>query len=108
MCIGGGGYRGPAVDPAAEAEAAEQKQKNLEERKERKQEALAEAVGNATRRRASFLDYRNQRWSRLLWVDIMIVNTDAGQATYSNDKLAGMYMKKYEKAKSLRRLCRSF
>ena len=32
----------------------------------------------------------------------MIVNTDVGQATYSNDKLAGMYMKKYEKAKSLR------
>ena len=49
MCIGGGGYRGPAVDHAAEAEAAEQKRKNLEERKERKQEVLAEAVEATTR-----------------------------------------------------------
>lgn len=49
MCIGGGGYRGPAVDPAAEAEAAEQKRRNLEERRERKQEALAEAVEATTR-----------------------------------------------------------
>lgn len=48
MCIGGG-YRGPAVDPAAEAEAAERKRKNLEERKERKQEALADAVEATTR-----------------------------------------------------------
>ena len=32
----------------------------------------------------------------------MIVNTDISQATYSNDKVAKMFMKKYEKAKSLR------
>jgi hypothetical protein len=32
----------------------------------------------------------------------MIVNTDVGQASYSDDKVAGIYMKKYEKAKSLR------
>ena len=49
MCIGGDSYRGPAVDPAAEAEAAEQKRKNLEERKERKQEALAQSVEATTR-----------------------------------------------------------
>jgi hypothetical protein len=48
MCIGGG-YRGPAVDPAAEAEAAERKRQNLEERRERKQEALAESVEATTR-----------------------------------------------------------
>ena len=49
MCIGGGGYSGPAVDPAAEAEAAERKARALEERKERKQEALAESVEATTR-----------------------------------------------------------
>jgi len=49
MCIGGSGPRGPAVDPAAEAEAAERKRTALEERKERKQEALAEAVEATTR-----------------------------------------------------------
>lgn len=32
----------------------------------------------------------------------MITATDTAQATYSNDKIAGVYMKKYEKAKSLR------
>ena len=32
----------------------------------------------------------------------MIVDTDAGQASYSSDKVAGMYMKKYQKAKALR------
>ena len=49
MCIEGSGPSGPAVDPAAEAEAAEQKRRNLEERRERKQEALAEAVEATTR-----------------------------------------------------------
>lgn len=32
----------------------------------------------------------------------MIVTTDSAQATYGSDKVAAMYMKKYEKAKSLR------
>jgi hypothetical protein len=32
----------------------------------------------------------------------MITATDTAQATYSNNKIAGVYMKKYEKAKSLR------
>ena len=49
MCIGGGDPTGPAVDPAAEAEAAERKRQNLEERKERKQEALAQSVEATTR-----------------------------------------------------------
>ena len=49
MCIGGSGQTGPAVDPAAEAEPAERKRQNLEERKERKQEALAQSVEATTR-----------------------------------------------------------
>ncbi len=43
MCIGGGS-RGPAVDPEAEAEQARQREANLQERRDRKQEALADAV----------------------------------------------------------------
>jgi hypothetical protein len=49
MCIGGSGPSGPAVDPAAEAEAAERKRTALEERRERKQESLAQAVEATTR-----------------------------------------------------------
>ena len=49
MCIGGSGPRGPAVDPAAEAEAEETKRRNPEERKQRKQESLAESVEATTR-----------------------------------------------------------
>jgi len=49
MCIGGSGPTGPAVDPAAEAEAEETKRRNLEERKQRKQESLAETVEATTR-----------------------------------------------------------
>ena len=43
MCIGGGS-RSPAVDPEAEAEQARQREANLQERRDRKQEALADAV----------------------------------------------------------------
>lgn len=49
MCIGGGGPSGPAVDPAAEAEAAERKRTALEERKQRKADVLAESVEATTR-----------------------------------------------------------
>ncbi len=48
MCIGGSGPSGPAVDPRVEAEAAERKRQSLEERKQRKQESLAEAVEATT------------------------------------------------------------
>lgn len=48
MCIGGG-YKGPAVDPAAEAEVADRKAKALEERKQRKADVLAESVEATTR-----------------------------------------------------------
>lgn len=49
MCIGGGGPSGPAVDPAAEAEREQREQAALEERKTRKQEALAQSVEATTR-----------------------------------------------------------
>lgn len=49
MCIGGGGSSGPAVDPEAEAEQARQREANLQERKDRKQEALGAAI-EATQR----------------------------------------------------------
>jgi hypothetical protein len=43
MCIGGG-YRGPAVDPEAEAEEERRKQSALSEKRERKQEVLDASV----------------------------------------------------------------
>lgn len=49
MCIGGGGPRGPAVDPQAEAEAERQRTAAVEERKQRKQESLAQDVAATTR-----------------------------------------------------------
>ena len=52
MCIGGFGRSTTvvqAVDPAAEERVAEEKRKATEERKVRKQEALAETVQATTR-----------------------------------------------------------
>jgi len=48
MCIGGG-YRGPAVDPEAEAEQERRKEAALSEKRGRKQEALAESVEATSR-----------------------------------------------------------
>jgi len=48
MCIGGG-YRGPAVDPEAEAEEERRKQSALSEKRERKQEVLDASVEATSR-----------------------------------------------------------